>query len=370
MKVLMIVANSFRHDSRVHAEAAALSEAGHHVCVINWDRTGAFRKHEIIDGIEVFTVYPRPRRAALWSLHIASFMVQAFVLASRRRWDVVHCHDLDVLAVGAALKCISGCRLVYDAHEIYTQLLKRGRARLVRPVFVLVEKAAKRHVDKLIVADDTYIDYFTKAGYGSAAVVSNYKVLSQAGYEPPRTSRFTLCYIGVLSRTRGISQLIACVKELSGVDCVIAGDGAMAPLVKDAADSLENITYLGRIPSSEVIAKTAECSCVVCVIDPSDVNNRIASANKQFEAMVTGRPVITTAGTRSGAITMETGAGLVIGYSKHDLCGAVKRLRDDPGLAEKLGRNAMQAAEERYNWQSQAEKLRSLYRGIEAGLNE
>ncbi|RKY82049.1 glycosyl transferase, partial [candidate division KSB1 bacterium] len=50
MKILMIVANSYRHDSRVSAEAEALACAGHQVTVIDWDRDYRYPEKDSING--------------------------------------------------------------------------------------------------------------------------------------------------------------------------------------------------------------------------------------------------------------------------------------------------------------------------------
>jgi len=113
-----------------------------------------------------------------------------------------------------------------------------------------------------------------------------------------------------------------------------------------------------------VIPITQNSDAVICVIDPSAFNNRIASANKQFEAMVCGRPIICTKGTRSGEITEAEKCGLTVDYSKGDLRKAIITLRDNPKLCEELGRNALKAAIEKYNWEKQEEKLLKIYEEI------
>jgi len=93
------------------------------------------------------------------------------------------------------------------------------------------------------------------------------------------------------------------------------------------------------------------------MINPNDINNKIATANKQFEAMVCGRPIICTKGTRSGEITRNEDCGLVVDYTKEALSEAIIKLRDSPGLCEKLGRNALKAAINKYNWEIEEKKL-------------
>ena len=276
-------------------------------------------------------------------------------------FDALHCNDLDTLFVGLIVKSGKRCSLIYDAHEIYLSLLSRGRAKFVKPLFSIIERSGVKKVDKLIVADETYIDYFKDAGYRDALPISNFKELRKEKFIAPEREMFTLCYLGVLSRSRFLTELIDVVKDIDRVRLVIGGAGALSAAVKEASDNLENVEFLGLIPQDEVIPLTETCHCVVCMIDPSDYNNRIASANKQFEAMVAARPVITTLGTRSGEITKETKSGLVIGYSKYELRKAIIKLRDNPGLIKKFGKNALNAAKEKYNWNFEKDKLIRLY---------
>jgi glycosyltransferase involved in cell wall biosynthesis len=101
------------------------------------------------------------------------------------------------------------------------------------------------------------------------------------------------------------------------------------------------------------------------MVNPDDLNNRIALANKQFEAMVCGRPIICTKGTYSGEITEREELGLAVEHNEEALKQALIKLRDNPTLREKLGRNALKAAVTKYNWQKEEAKLLELYKSLQ-----
>ena len=86
--------------------------------------------------------------------------------------------------------------------------------------------------------------------------------------------------------------------------------------------------------------------------------------NKQFEAMVCGRPIIVTKGTYAGKMTEELKCGLTVDYNRDSVRDAIVMLRDNPDLCRKLGENAFKAAKERYNWNVEKKKLLEVYRGI------
>ena len=58
---------------------------------------------------------------------------------------------------------------------------------------------------------------------------------------------------------------------------------------------------------------------------------------------------------------------MVVECSEEALRQAIIKLRDDPQLRERLGRNALKAAINKYNWEREEENLLELYRDIESG---
>jgi len=139
--------------------------------------------------------------------------------------------------------------------------------------------------------------------------------------------------------------------------------------IRDRCDTVPNVDFIGRVPFNEVIPMTKRADAVFFMVNPQDLNLRIAMANKQFEAMVCGRPIICTMGTYSGELTEQEGVGLAIEYDKEALKQALIKLRDNPGLREELGRNALRAAAKEYNWQRQEEKLLELYESIRPSVS-
>jgi glycosyltransferase involved in cell wall biosynthesis len=131
--------------------------------------------------------------------------------------------------------------------------------------------------------------------------------------------------------------------------------------VEDLSNDIDNIDFLGTIPVDDVIPLTEECHAIICMFDPEDKLNKIGSPNKLFEAMVTGRPIIVTDNTNAGNIVKKEKCGLAIGYSEEELENAIKYLKDHPKICEEMGKKGLFAAQNKYNWQLQEEKLIGIY---------
>jgi glycosyltransferase involved in cell wall biosynthesis len=380
VNVLMFVSNAFVSDPRVYAEARSLVGAGYEVTVVAWDREKQNPPEQNWDGIRVVRLRTGlPVRygfaSRLW--HAFNLLLwqrqayrQALILNGENRFDVIHCHDLDTLHIGIRLKRRLGLPLIYDAHEIYGYVIARTCPGWAARIFLWWEKRLLKRVDKIINVCEPQKKYFNSITEKPVSVIMNCKPLQTTEYQPANTGRdFTLLYIGTLHQGRALPMLVQAAKELPGVRCLIGGTGILGYVqaLKEECSRTSNITFLGKVPFEEVIPMTKEADCVFLMLNPKDLNNSMGLGNKQFEAMVCGRPIICTRGTYSGELTEREQVGLSVEYSEEALREAIIRLRDDTRLREKLGRKALRAAITKYNWQKQEEKLLELYQSLQTG---
>lgn len=368
--ILMVVSNPFVYDQRVYNEAKALVDHGYSVTVFAWDRDHRYNDKEEMDGIEIVRIRgdlvdkilcrrPFQRMHFLRKTH-------QYITKHIHTFDIVHCHDLDTLALGIRLKKEFRCKLAYDSHEIYLYLIQRDFTRYLTWYYRRLEKLGSHYVDQLIITDVKHEEYFTtRFGYQNFVVVRNTKALVTDEYSPPAENKFQLLYIGTLSKARFLIEAIEVVSALEDVELLVAGSGRTEEEVKAAASDVSNVRFLGLVPIVEIMALTRDSNCVLCMIDPNDWNNRGNLANKQFEAMVCGRPIISTRGTRVAEVTKEENCGIIVDYNREALKNGILELQRNPELCGRMGRNALDAAKRKYSWSFDAERLLSMYQTLE-----
>ncbi|MCE7737882.1 MAG: glycosyltransferase family 4 protein, partial [Candidatus Heimdallarchaeota archaeon] len=166
MKILMLLSNPFRPDPRVYNEALSLVKAGHEVEVLAWDRLAQYPKNDVIDGIKI----TRVRNTRFMQLlprdmvRLKFFWRLAYKIALTKKFDVVHCHDLDTLPTGVKLKKKFDMPLIYDAHEIFGYMLERDLPKFIANYFLKLEKKLVNYSDHVITVTEKHEEYFKKLG--------------------------------------------------------------------------------------------------------------------------------------------------------------------------------------------------------------
>lgn len=366
MRVLMFVSNDVVHDTRVLKEARALREAGHDVSFVGWDRSGRGPAETRWEGIPIRLVRTKGvmRAAAHDALRNPLWWRLAARLALHEPFDVLHCHDLDTLPIGTRLKGRTGRPLVYDCHEVFGYMIEEDMpAPVVRAAFSLERRLAPK-ADRVIAVNEAVKEYIDGVSGKESVLVRNCQDLVIDAYRPPPAAPFTVLYVGTLHKSRFILPAIDAIGSMPDVRLVIGGSKALASEVAARCSEHPNTTYLGPVPNERVLTLTLDAHAVLSMFDPASRINQVGFPNKIYEAMAAGRPCIVTEGLAMSALVQRLDCGLAVPYTASGFTDAVSRLRDDPALAERLGRNGLEAARKEYNWAGEAKRLVALYDGL------
>ena len=379
--------------------AASLAAQGHDVTLLAWDRDGG----SDAESQAAWGRIVRYRRACPLNAPLAfALCLPRFwgwclgqLLAMRGRELVVHAHDLDTLPLAAFAAKLLHAPLVYDCHENYPALVEgavshRAALRLHRLEARLLPRCdgvlaagpqglvrlaeMRRHggaapfsatVGEALEVLHTEPDRGLREGItlvGNLKRLDEYPAERIAARQPGR--RLRLLYIGVLEKhpSRGVLETALAVEGLGGVEFLVGGFGTLVPRLERLCQRLRNTRYLGPVPPGEVAAHTLEADAVLLALDPANLNNRLATPNKFYEAMAAGIPLVTCRELLLGHFVAEADIGVAFAWG--DWCGLrhlVAELRDAPGERAAMGTRARTLAEKRFGWTVCEARLAELY---------
>lgn len=302
---LHIVRNAVSSDSRVLKETRTLRELGvfSYVDIAGLNEPG-MASREDLDGCRLWRVDLTTRG---WPRNLLSQVVK-FIEWKRRIVNVyrsqplavVHCHDLDPLPIAVQLKRLTGARIVYDAHELETEMsgLSEARKLLAR----IAERRGMPHVDAMITVSPSIKSWYEKVYPGkTVSLVRNVpeRMSMQGGVIDLRAQHavpegaLLYLYLGGLSAGRGIAPLLAAFEDNRVPHhLLVMGDGDLKSAVLAAAGRCPRIHYRAPVKPADVLRHAAGADVGVSMSEGLSLNNRYCLPNKLFESLLAGLPVL------------------------------------------------------------------------------
>jgi glycosyltransferase involved in cell wall biosynthesis len=361
LKICHITSAHKRDDIRIFVkECVTLAKAGYDVMLIVADDLS----DEMQNGVRIYSVgkqATRKQRMLKTPQDIYNKVIQL-------KPDVVHFHDPELMLIGCKL-AKRGYKVVYDVHEdLPKQVLnKHWLPKIIRPlvskcVAYLEKRCAGRFYG--IVAATPIIAKRFKQYNPNTIDICNYPILAELdiAYAPWEIREDSICYIGSISKTRGIEPIIvACgisniPLELAGI---FSGDITLEEL--QLKDGGRYINYLGVLNRTEItsLLQKVRIGIVTLLPTPSYVESLPI---KMFEYMLAGIPVVASNFPLWQEIVGKYACGILVDpTNSQQIANAVLNLINNQDLARQMGQNGRKAVLEYFNWENEQQKLINFY---------
>jgi len=353
-------------------EAETLVKSGYDVKLLVWDRGRTcasqidcpyqikkFKLRVLPDSIKVCIYLP------LWWLYLT---FQLLV----EKWDAIHAADFDTFAPALIVAKFRNKPIIYDIFDFYADMIRFPIfPKLFRSFFAKIDRFLIRFADIVILPDDSRKEQIGLSNNEKVVTIINAPldiVFPEKSVKSPVSENFTIFYGGYISDDRGIDIICQAVGTLSGVRLVIMGPCSdnYGDLLRSISKNTSNIElFLSWTPHEEIIRQTEAADMMFAFYDPNIPNNRYASPNKLFEAMMCNKAILVNDDTSMAQIVKNYNCGLIIPYNDVRACSeAILILKNDVQLRQLMGNNGRMAYDKEYNWGSMERKLISLYKGV------
>jgi len=372
-KIVSIVLNNFKNDSRVLKTNISLQNTGYRVQVVAlWEND--IDEFEIIQNIPVHRVKLKSKN---WSKNKLVQLIKYFELIYKivkiyKNSDIFHCNDLNTLPIAFIIKQFfnKNVKVVYDAHEYETEI--NGLSGVQKKATKLLEKFLIKYADRVICVSEAIANEYVKLyNIKKPDLVLNtplYQVVEKKDIFRETfkiaKEKTVFLYQGGLSSGRGIEILLETFKTIENKNAVIVfmGYGPLESLVQNATKEYENI-YFHKAVSPEVLLNyTSSADFGILFYENNCLNHYYCSPNKMFEYIMAGIPVIASNLYEMKRLVENNKIGVVAQQNTPE--GLQVAIEEAIKLNQEELQENLKKVKEVYNWEEQEKVLLNLYKGL------
>lgn len=368
MNITIIRANALG-TPRVAKTAKVLTEAGHSVTIVRWERqirddTNKYAQY--LTGVDIVSIKTVRARAnafyrSLFGRIEYLIKIFGFALSHRKEADIFHCVDFDSAFPVYVVKLFhKEIHYNYDIAD-YLQDYDTKAPSLVIRFLSNLDKRVRKRANVIFIPHNSRIDRIENTDKSKTVVVNNapdIEVDEIRSIEPPisiTNNKINIIYYGVLSKDRGIEYFLHAANCLwHKYHFYIAGTGAL----QDIVEQNEHIHYLGELQYYDCMAVLAQMDLCYAFYDANIKVNRHAAPNKFYEAVLFNTPIVAAMNTGIDENVAADNIGFVAGYSQNELIDLLCGLNSNIISEVKKG---MVRCKDKYSYAESKDNLKQVY---------
>ena len=370
MKILSAVINNIETDQRLDKVCHSLISFGYDVELIGTTLRG---KPNLNKPYKTHFIDMKNQSSAKM---YAEFNFKLFftLLKKSDKKTILLANDLDSLLPFYLVSKLYRLPLVFDSHEIFSELPSLNNRPKTKKVWKTLERFLIPKVKHFYTVSDGYANWFKKEYGANPAVIRNVPNRTKLNdkqdfiffHLPPNpTNEKIVMYQGAINMSRGIDKMIEAFLHIDNCQFWIAGDGPKKTeyeqMVKDL-NLTNRIHFLGNIPPKTLKTITPLAEIGMSMEEDLGLSYRYALPNKLFDFMQAGIPILGTNLPEIKKTIEEYKVGKVI--DNHNPKHIAEKLQEILNEGKKAYKINLQEAAKELCWENEENKLKTIFEQI------
>lgn len=361
MKVIVSAFSNLYTDQRIEKICRTLHDGGYAVRLFgnNWGNDTPLDRPYPCHRISLDTNNLRMAYVAFnWKLY-------HILMKSEDAQTILYSNDLDSLLPNYLISKKLNIPLVYDSHEIFTEM-PSVNGRWTQKIWRFLERQLIPNLSYMITSSDSYADWYERNyRIPRPLVVHNYPVKRTPHFAEKNTDKKIILYQGAINPSRGLDKIIPVIKRFENTELWIAGDGPKKNEYMALAKSLnleDKVIFLGSIAPRQLRELTPIADVGISIEENNGLSYYYSTPNKISDYIQARIPVVTSDFPEMKRIVTAYGVGETIGnHSEEELFMKISTVLSK---GKSYYQPQLERASQDLIWENEKTKLLQLFKQI------
>ncbi len=360
INIILTVTNDIVADNRVHKIASTLCRNGYQVTIVGCKTSGSE---------SLFSRIYRTRRFKLWFnktfLFYANYNIRLFFYLMKVPVDIIVSNDLDTLLACWLTSKLRKKTLVFDSHELFTELPELVDRPFVKKFWHLKEKMLLPGIKLGYTVSKPIQNYFKEKYNLDFQLIRNVGMFRHDVCFKPINDEFIIIYQGAVNKGRGLELMFEALKLIDKGRLWVIGKGEILSKLKDLTKELKienKVVFFGRVELEELSKYTRKAHIGISLEEDLGLNYRYSLPNKIFDYIQARIPVVVSDLPEMKSVIESYGIGTVLEErTPQKLAELIQNIVRNKEEQLRIQKNLELAARD-LCWQREEEKVIMLYR--------
>ena len=306
-------------------------------------------------------------------LFYAEYNLRLFLFLMNKDFDLINSIDLDTLLAGAIAAKRKDRKLVYDAHEYFTEVPEVVNRPIVKAFWAQIASVFIPKADGAYTVSKGLQDIFETKYKTKFSLVRNLPFAKIQTVEKNRSvDQKVILYQGAVNEGRGLREMILAMHELRDHKLHIIGEGDLSSQLRELVvyEKLEHrVSFLGYIKPEQLQAHTEAAWIGINLLENKGLSNFFSLANRTFDFIQAGLPAIHMNFPEYKVIQDKYMIGVLLDDLKTEsIIAAINRFEHD-SFYNDVKLNCMIASKE-LTWENEVGELLGVYEKVFDGKKQ
>jgi glycosyltransferase involved in cell wall biosynthesis len=288
--------------------------------------------------------------------------------------DILLSNDLDTLLPNYLISIIQHKKLVYDSHELFTEIPELIHRPIVQNIWLKIEQYIFPKLKNVYTVNREIAEIYSEKYNVKVGVIRNiaYKLKNKKGDvnfadKIKGNSKMLILQGTGINIDRGAEEAVEMMQYLENTILYIIGSGDVFDKLESMASELKlenKVFILDKIPYSELIEYTKIADLGLSLDKNTNLNYEYSLPNKIFDYIQSSTPILTSNRVVVAEIVNTYNIGKVVDSHDPKIMASVVQSIFENQEGYNIWKENLQIASEKFNWENESEKLKQIYSNL------